>query len=60
MEKGVFDKIFLPFYTTKTNGTGLGMAVCKKLAAAMNGNLEATTNSGRGTEFMLEIKLQTA
>ncbi|MBL8028130.1 MAG: hypothetical protein JNL74_17035 [Fibrobacteres bacterium] len=49
------EKLYKPFYTTKANGTGLGMAVCRKIAAAMNSKLSVSSKQGVGTKFVLEI-----
>jgi signal transduction histidine kinase len=46
-------KIFLPFYTTKTSGTGLGLAVVQKIAVQHGGSAEAQNRPGGGAEFIL-------
>ena len=46
-------KIFLPFYTTKTSGTGLGLAVVQKIAVQHGGSAEAQNGPGGGAEFIL-------
>jgi signal transduction histidine kinase len=46
-------KIFSPFYTSKSNGTGLGLAISKKLVDAHGGSIEAESQPGQGTEFVL-------
>ena len=46
-------KIFLPFYTTKTSGTGLGLAVVQKIAVQHGGGAEASNRPGGGAEFIL-------
>jgi PAS domain S-box-containing protein len=49
------DKIFLPFFTTKPTGTGLGMAIVKKIMDLHGGEIEIDTAPGRGTTVRLVI-----
>jgi nitrogen-specific signal transduction histidine kinase len=51
-------KIFLPFYTTKSNGTGLGLAVVQKVALQHGGTIEARNRAGAGAEFFLWLPLR--
>jgi signal transduction histidine kinase len=51
-------KIFLPFYTTKSEGTGLGLAVVQKVALQHGGSIEARNRSGGGAEFLLWLPLR--
>jgi nitrogen-specific signal transduction histidine kinase len=51
-------KIFLPFYTTKADGTGLGLAVVQKVALQHGGSIEARNRSGEGAEFLLWLPLR--
>jgi signal transduction histidine kinase len=53
-------KIFNPFYTTKKNGTGLGMGIAKKVMDAHSGRIEVQSKAGTGTEFRLSIPLADA
>jgi signal transduction histidine kinase len=46
-------KIFMPFYTTKTNGTGLGLAVVQKIVVQHGGTIEARNQSQGGAEFIV-------
>ncbi len=49
------DKIFLPFYTTKSTGTGLGMAIVKKIMDLHGGEVEIESALGAGTTVRLVI-----
>ncbi|HEX5425441.1 MAG TPA: ATP-binding protein [Candidatus Acidoferrales bacterium] len=51
-------KIFLPFYTTKSEGTGLGLAVVQKVTLQHGGSIEARNRSGAGAEFLLWLPLR--
>ena len=46
-------KIFLPFYTTKANGTGLGLAVVQKIIIQHGGTIEARNQPEGGAEFIV-------
>jgi two-component system sensor histidine kinase HydH len=47
------ERIFLPFFTTKPTGTGLGMAIVKKLMDLHGGEIEIDSVPGRGTTVRL-------
>ncbi len=49
------DKIFLPFFTTKPTGTGLGMAIVKKIMDLHGGEIEIDSRPGQGTTVRLVI-----
>jgi len=51
-------KIFLPFYTTKSDGTGLGLAVVQKVALQHGGSIEARNRAPGGAEFLLWLPLR--
>jgi signal transduction histidine kinase len=51
-------KIFLPFYTTKSEGTGLGLAVVQKVALQHGGSIEGRNRPGGGAEFLLWLPLR--
>ena len=48
-------KIFDPFFTTKTQGTGLGMAIAKRIVEAHGGQLEVGPDAGRGAEILIRL-----
>ncbi|HHT9117542.1 MAG TPA: GAF domain-containing protein [Candidatus Hypogeohydataceae bacterium YC38] len=47
----VMHKIFTPFFTTKTSGTGVGLAVSQKIVDDHEGKLRVTSAVGRGSTF---------
>ncbi|MDW7758679.1 MAG: ATP-binding protein, partial [Desulfuromonadales bacterium] len=49
------DKIFVPFYTTKTQGTGLGLPICKQLLEQHQGTISVESRLGEGTTFTIEL-----
>ena len=49
------DRIFLPFFTTKPTGTGLGMAIVKKIMDLHGGEVEIESTTGIGTTVRLVI-----
>jgi signal transduction histidine kinase len=49
------DKIFVPNFTTKSSGTGLGLAMCKGIVEQAGGKIWFQTEIGVGTIFYLEL-----
>ena len=49
--------IFNPFFTTKSQGTGLGLAVTHKIIQEHNGKIEVESHTGRGTIFKIYLPL---
>ncbi|HZX64454.1 MAG TPA: ATP-binding protein, partial [Myxococcales bacterium] len=49
------DRIFIPFYTTKTKGTGLGLAISQRLVKGHGGTIEVQSRLGEGTQFILRF-----
>ena len=49
----IMDKIFLPFFTTRRDGTGLGLPVVQHVALLHGGYVSASNQPGGGTQFAL-------
>ena len=54
------DRIFIPFYTTKSKGTGLGLAISQRIVKAHGGSIEVQSRLGEGSEFILRFPSATA
>ena len=49
------DKVFDPYYTTKSKGTGLGLAIVQKIVEAHGGDTAVHSTSDDGTVFSISI-----
>ncbi len=52
------EKIFEPFFTTKKRGTGLGLAVCRKIIEDHTGELSVESEDGKGTKFTISLPIE--
>jgi two-component system nitrogen regulation sensor histidine kinase GlnL len=52
---GDLERIFTPFFTTKAQGTGLGLAVTHRLVTQHGGILHVESEPGRGTRFRVSL-----
>jgi len=50
-------RIFIPNFTTKSSGTGLGLAMCKGIIEQAKGKIWFETEKGKGTTFHVELPL---
>jgi signal transduction histidine kinase len=55
--KEMRESIFLPFFTTKAEGTGLGLPIAAKIVQAHGGRLRALENLDKGTIFRIMLPL---
>jgi two-component system nitrogen regulation sensor histidine kinase GlnL len=57
MDAETLRRLFEPFYTTKEKGTGLGMAIAKKITELHGGDLEVTSRKGEGTTATVRLPI---
>jgi len=53
----ILSKIFNPFFTSKSEGNGLGLAICKKIIQLHNGDIQIKTLVGKGSTFIINLPL---
>ncbi len=55
ISKEDLDKIFQPFYSTRSQGTGLGLAIVKNIISAHHGTIIVKNNLPNGTKFNVQL-----
>ena len=48
-------RLFLPFFSTKSSGMGLGLAIVNRIVAEHHGNIRVEDNQPRGARFVVEL-----
>lgn len=51
----LLDKIFIPFFSTKKSGSGIGLSLCKQIMMLHKGNIQVNSKEGEGTAFSLSF-----
>ncbi len=51
----VIDKIFIPFFSTRKTGSGIGLSLCKQIMMLHKGNIQVQSAEGEGTAFLLSF-----
>jgi len=49
----ILDKIFMPFFTSKKNGSGIGLSLSRQIMHLHKGSITVKSNPGEGTTFTL-------
>jgi signal transduction histidine kinase len=60
MPKDVVEKVFVPFYTTKIGGTGLGMVFVRQIVDEHRGTITLDSQVGRGTTVTIRLSIRFA
>ncbi len=55
MPEEVLDKIFIPFFSTKKSGSGIGLSLCKQIMMLHKGNIQVQSIEGQGTAFLMQF-----
>jgi signal transduction histidine kinase len=55
MSEEVMQNIFIPFFSTKKNGSGIGLSLCKQIMMLHKGNIHVQSVEGQGTAFSLQF-----
>ena len=49
------EKVFKPFFTTRADGTGMGLAIVERIVALHGGRIAASSEEGEGTTFLISL-----
>jgi signal transduction histidine kinase len=60
IDPDVMGRIFTPYFTTKSGGTGLGLPTTRRIVEAHQGRIDIQTEQGRGTDFVVRLPAQAA
>ena len=53
----ILPRIFTPFFTTRVDGTGLGLPLVQKAIVSHDGSIEVASQEGQGTRFLIRLPL---
>lgn len=49
------DKIFIPFFSTKKEGSGIGLSICRQIISAHGGAISVVSEEDKGTQFIVQL-----
>jgi signal transduction histidine kinase len=55
MSPDVVDHAFIPFFTTKPTGTGIGLSLCRQIILKHGGTITVDSEESRGTTFTIKL-----
>jgi signal transduction histidine kinase len=55
MSPEVMDNIFIPFFSTKKTGSGIGLSLCKQIMLLHKGNIQVQSIEGEGSSFLMQF-----
>ena len=58
MPPELLDKIFIPFFSTRKSGSGIGLSLCKQIMLLHKGNIQVQSTQGIGATFILQFSPQ--
>jgi signal transduction histidine kinase len=56
MSREVQEKIFIPFFSTRKQGSGIGLSLCKQIVLLHRGAIQVQSVEGQGTSFTLRFE----
>lgn len=60
MDEAALAQLFTPFFSTKPDGTGLGLMSCKRIVESYGGRIDVHSQAGVGTTFELQLPVSAA
>jgi nitrogen fixation/metabolism regulation signal transduction histidine kinase len=55
MPTELLEKIFIPFFSTRKTGSGIGLSLCKQIMLLHKGNIQVQSAEGKGSAFLLQF-----
>jgi len=55
MPPELLDKIFIPFFSTRKTGSGIGLSLCKQIMLLHKGNIQVQSSEGVGSSFVMQF-----
>jgi signal transduction histidine kinase len=55
MSDEILNKIFIPFFSTKKQGSGIGLSLCKQIVMLHKGSLHVQSIEGKGSVFLMKF-----